>query len=211
MGKDNLNRRKQNIWENLIFLHQKRSYSEFIINFALIIDTINISLQCKRIKIMATLTLDNKIYQAYEAIAEQNNISVADVMKEALRILSHGKHLNKTTRVSVRKRLENRIEELRGLPSNWDYTGSPVISQLACDSASKILASCEDKLLNGLAVFPNINGGILMQWKTSKGDACLSILNDRIVYDVNCDNIEKEGSISLSNINAFLEILEDIA
>lgn len=81
---------------------------------------------------------------------------------------------------------------------------------MVCDSASKILAVCKDKLLRGLAVFTNTNGGILMQWKTSKGDACLSILNDRIVYDVNCDNIEKGGFIS-SNINTFLEILEDIA
>lgn len=77
----------------------------------LLVDTINISLQCKRIKIMATLTLDNKIYQAYEAIAEQNNISVADVMKEALRLLIRGKHLNMTAKTSVRKRLEKRIEE----------------------------------------------------------------------------------------------------
>lgn len=55
---------------------------------------------------MATLTLDNKIYQAYETIAEQNNISVADVMKEALRLLVRGKHLNMTAKTSVRKRLE---------------------------------------------------------------------------------------------------------
>ena len=160
---------------------------------------------------MATLTLDNKIYQAYETIAEQNNISVADVMKEALRLLVRGKHLNMTAKTSVRKLLEKRLEEIRDLPLNWDYAGAPVISPLVCDSASKILAACNDKLLRGLAVFPNVNGGILMQWKTSKGDACLSILNDRIVYDVNCGDIEKDGFISLSNINTFLEILEGIA
>lgn len=51
---------------------------------------------------MATLTLDNKIYQAYETIAEQNNISVADVMKEALRLLVRGKHLNMTAKTSVK-------------------------------------------------------------------------------------------------------------
>lgn len=36
---------------------------------------------------MATLVLDNTLYQGYATIAEQNNISVTDAMEEALRLL----------------------------------------------------------------------------------------------------------------------------
>ena len=36
---------------------------------------------------MATLVLDNTLYQGYATIAEQNNISVTDAMAEALRLL----------------------------------------------------------------------------------------------------------------------------
>ena len=43
-----------------------------------------------------------------------------------------------------------------------------------------------------------------MQWKTSKGDAGLSILSDRIVYDVNYGEIEKEGILPLSELSKFL-------
>ena len=38
---------------------------------------------------MATLVLDNTLYQGYATIAEQNNISVTDAMAEALRLLKH--------------------------------------------------------------------------------------------------------------------------
>ena len=47
-----------------------------------------------------------------------------------------------------------------------------------------------------------------MQRKTSKGDACLSILSDRIVYDVNYGEIEKEGILPLSELPKFLEVLK---
>ena len=158
---------------------------------------------------MATLVLDNTLYQGYAAIAEQNNISVSDAMAEALRLLKH--HLMKKPSPSVRTRLENRILELRDLPANWDYAGSPAISPDACDYSQKVLSACNDSLLNGLAIFPNTNGCILMQWKTSKGDACLSILSDRIVYDVNYGETEKEGSLPLSDLPKFLEVLKNIA
>ena len=42
---------------------------------------------------MATLVLDNTLYQGYATIAEQNNISVTDAMAEALRLLKQ--HLKK--------------------------------------------------------------------------------------------------------------------
>ena len=60
---------------------------------------------------MATLVLDNTLYQGYAAIAEQNNISVSDAMAEALRLLKH--HLMKKPSPSVRTLLENRKLELR--------------------------------------------------------------------------------------------------
>lgn len=158
---------------------------------------------------MATLTLDNNVYQAYATLAEQNNISITDAMKEALRLLSQ--HLKKNNKSSIRKRLENRIEELRRLQANWDYADAPAISQAVCDHTWEILAACNDKLLFGLAIFPNTNGNILMQWKTQKGDACLSILSNRMVYDVNYGNFEKEGILPLSDSHTFLEILKNIA
>lgn len=157
---------------------------------------------------MATLTLDNKLYQAYETIAEQNNISVVDAMREALRLLRQ--HIKKTAKSSTRKRLESRIEELRSLSSNWDYAGAQAISPSVCNHVSEILAACDDKLLEGLAIFPNINGNVLMQWETSKGDACLSILSDKVVYDVNYGEEEKGGSLSFSEVPAFLSILNNI-
>ena len=137
---------------------------------------------------MATLVLDNTLYQGYATIAEQNNISVTDAMAEALRLLKQ--QLKKKPSLSLRQRLEKRILELRDLPANWDYAGSPSIS---------------------LAIFPNTNGYILMQWKTSKGDACLSILSNRIVYDVNYGETEKEGILPLSELPKFLEVLKNIA
>ena len=71
---------------------------------------------------MATLVLDNTLYQGYATIAEQNNISVTDAMAEALRLLKQ--QLKKKPSFSLRQRLEKRILELRGLPANWDYEGS---------------------------------------------------------------------------------------
>ena len=149
---------------------------------------------------MATLVLDNKLYQGYATIAEQNNISVTDAMAEALRLLKQ--HLKKKPSLSLRQRLEKRILELRDLPANWDYAGSPSISSEACDYSQKVVSSCSESLLQGLA---------LMQWKTSKGDACLSILSDRIVYAVNYGEIEKEGILPLSELPKFLEVLKNIA
>ena len=61
---------------------------------------------------MATLVLDNTLYQGYATIAEQNNISVTDAMAEALRLLK--KQLKKKPSFSLRQRLEKRILELRG-------------------------------------------------------------------------------------------------
>ena len=119
--------------------------------------------------------------------------------------------IKKTSKSSLRKRLEDRIEELRGLSSNWDSAGAPAISKVACDHTSKILAACNDKLLCGLAIFPNINGNVLMQWKTSKGDACLSILSDRLVYDISYGDVEQDGSLSLSDVQVFLEMLKHIS
>ena len=58
---------------------------------------------------MATLVLDNKLYQGYATIAEQNNISVTDAMAEALRLLKQ--HLKKKPSLSLRQRLEKRILE----------------------------------------------------------------------------------------------------
>ena len=63
---------------------------------------------------MATLVLDNTLYQGYATIAEQNNISVTDAMAEALRLLKQ--HLKKKPSLSLRQRLEKRILELRDLP-----------------------------------------------------------------------------------------------
>ena len=157
---------------------------------------------------MATLVLDNTLYQGYATIAEQNNISVTDAMTEALRLLKQ--QLKKKPSLSLRQRLEKRILELRDLPANWDYAGSPSISSKACDYSQKVVSSCSEPLLQGLAIFPNTNGCILMQWKTSKGDACLSILSDRIVYDVNYGEIEKEGVLPLSELPIFLEVLKNI-
>ena len=111
----------------------------------------------------------------------------------------------------LRQRLEKRILELRDLLANWDYAGSPSVSSEACDYSRKVVACCSESLLQGLAIFPNTNGYILMQWKTSKGDACLSILSDRIVYDVNYGEIEKEGILQLSELPKFLEVLKNIA
>ena len=71
---------------------------------------------------MATLVLDNTLYQGYATIAEQNNISVTDAMAEALRLLKQ--QLKKKPSLSLRQRLEKRILELRDLPANWDYAGS---------------------------------------------------------------------------------------
>ena len=68
---------------------------------------------------MATLVLDNTLYQGYATIAEQNNISVTDAMAEALRLLKQ--HLKKKPSPSLRQRLEKRILELRDLTANWDY------------------------------------------------------------------------------------------
>ena len=65
---------------------------------------------------MATLVLDNTLYQGYATIAEQNNISVTDAMAEALRLLKQ--HLKKKPSLSLRQRLEKRILELRDLPAN---------------------------------------------------------------------------------------------
>ena len=56
---------------------------------------------------MATLVLDNTLYQGYATIAEQNNISVTDAMAEALRLLKQ--HLKKKPSPSLRQRLEKRI------------------------------------------------------------------------------------------------------
>ena len=58
---------------------------------------------------MATLVLDNTLYQGYATIAEQNNISVTDAMAEALRLLKQ--HLKKKSSLSLRQRLEKRILE----------------------------------------------------------------------------------------------------
>ena len=56
---------------------------------------------------MATLVLDNTLYQGYATIAEQNNISVTDAMAEALRLLKQ--QLKKKPSLSLRQRLEKRI------------------------------------------------------------------------------------------------------
>ena len=158
---------------------------------------------------MAELILDNNTYQAYVNIAEQNNISVTDAIREALLLLKQ--HFRTSTKSSLRKHLEERIEELRSLSSNWDYLGSPAISASACDMAARVLAACEDTFLQGLAIFPNTNGYVLMQWRTNKGKACLSILGDRLVYDVNYGDKEKEGVLSLSDTSLFINELKHIA
>lgn len=158
---------------------------------------------------MAELILDNKTYQAYVSIAEQNNISVTDAFKEALLLLKQ--HFRKSPRSSVRQRLEERIGELRALSSNWDNAGSPAISASACDMAKKVVEACDDALLQGLAIFPNTNGYVLMQWKTRKGDACLSILGDRMVCYINYRDQEKEGVLALSEITGFINELKHIA
>ena len=80
---------------------------------------------------MATLVLDNTLYQCYATIAEQNNINVTDAMTETLRLLKQ--QLKKKPSLSLSQRLEKRILELRDLPANWDYEGSPSISSEACD------------------------------------------------------------------------------
>ena len=155
---------------------------------------------------MAELVLDNKTYQAYVNIAEQNNISVTDAIREALLLLKQ--HFRKSTKSSLRKHLEERIEELRSLSSNWDYLGSPAISASACDMAARVLAACEDTFLQGLAIFPNSNGYVLMQWRTNKGEACLSILSDRLVYDIIYVGNEKSGILSLSDTDIFIKKIE---
>ena len=78
---------------------------------------------------MATLVLDNTLYQGYATIAEQNNISVTDAMAEALRLLKQ--QLKKKPSLSLRQRLEKRILELRDLPANWDYACIAELNQLA--------------------------------------------------------------------------------
>ena len=113
---------------------------------------------------MATLVLDNTLYQGYATIAEQNNISVTDDMTEALRLLKQ--QLKKKPSLSLNQRLEKRILEFRDLPANWDYEGYPSISSEACDYSQKVVASCSESILQGLTIFPNTNGNILMQWKT---------------------------------------------
>ncbi len=157
---------------------------------------------------MATLTLDNKIYQAYASIAEQNNISITDAMKEALRLLRL--HLKKPQKSFLRKRLEERVDELRALPVNWDSAEAPALSSLACNFTAKVLAACDDKMLQGLAIFPNTNGGVLMQWQTSKGDACLSILDDKFVYDISYGETEEGAMSSFSELNGFVAKLKHI-
>lgn len=158
---------------------------------------------------MPAFVIDKQTYQAYANIAEQHNISVTDAMMEALLLLKQ--HFKKVAKSSLRNRLKKRIEELQALSVNWDCAGSPAISPIACGYASKVLEACSDKLLKGLAIFPNTNGNILMQWKTAKGDACLSILSDRLVYDINYGEEEKEGVLPFSEISEFVNILRNIA
>lgn len=157
---------------------------------------------------MAELVLDNKTYQAYVNIARQNDISVTDAVREALQLLIL--HFGKPATSPLRKRMEDRIETLRELPCDWDDAGSPSISSFACDVAANVVAACDDALLQGLAIFPNTNGCVLMQWKTPKGDACLSILGNRMVYDVNNCGEEKDGILHFSEVAGFVDELKCI-
>ena len=129
---------------------------------------------------MATLVLDNTLYQCYATIAEQNNINVTDDMTEALRLLKQ--QLKKKPSLSLNQRLEKRILEFRDLPANWDYEGYPSISSEACDYSQKVVASCSESILQGLKIFPNTNGNILMQWKTFKGDVEFYVSLSRISF-----------------------------
>ena len=129
---------------------------------------------------MATLVLDNTLYQCYATIAEQNNTNVTDDMTEALRLLKQ--QLKKKPSLSLNQRLEKRILEFRDLPANWDYEGYPSISSEACDYSQKVVASCSESILQGLTIFPNTNGNILMQWKTFKGDVEFYVSLSRISF-----------------------------
>ena len=115
-------------------------------------------------------------------------------------------HLNNSQRV----RLQDRVEKIEALPENWDYNNAPAISKDACDFSRKVLASCDDTLLSGLAIFPNTNGKVLMQWKTLRGDACLSIFENEFAYDVNSSTGEASGVLPFSQIHTFLDELKCI-
>ena len=68
---------------------------------------------------MATLVLDNTLYQGYATIAKQNNISVTDAMAEALRLLKQ--HLKKKPSLSLRQRLEKRILDRKSTRLNSSH------------------------------------------------------------------------------------------
>lgn len=156
---------------------------------------------------MNTITLDNSTYNDVATFARYNNISVAEAVKAGLKmLLEQFKVKNNPQRV----RLQDRVEEIEALPENWDYNNAPAISKDACDFSRKVLASCDDALLSGLAIFPNTNGKVLMQWKTLRGDACLSILENEFAYDVNSCDGEVSGVLPFSQVHTFLDELKSI-
>ena len=112
--------------------------------------------------------------------------------------------------VATRVRLEQRIGELEHLQANWDKDNAPRISPKACQFSREVLRETSDALLDGLAIFPNTNGKILMQWKTAHGDACLSILDDTFAYDVNYGKTEKSDVLPMSQLATFFDELKNI-
>lgn len=156
---------------------------------------------------MNTITLDNSTYNDVEAYARLNNISVTEAIKNGIKILLSQ---FKARTVSARVRLEQRIDELEHLQANWDNENAPSISSKACQFSREVLRNTSDALLDGLAIFPNTNGKILMQWRTENGDACLSILDDAFAYDVNYGKSEKSGVLPKSQISVFLNELKNI-
>lgn len=156
---------------------------------------------------MNTITLDNRTYNDVAAYARLNNISVAEAIKSGFKLLL-AQFKAKTE--SVRARLEQRIDELEHLQVNWDNEDAPSISSKACQFSREVLHGTSDALLAGLAIFPNTNGKILMQWQTANGDACLSILDDTFAYDINYGNSEKSGVLPMSQISVFLNELKNI-
>ena len=155
---------------------------------------------------MNTVTLNPTLYSEASRYALSHHVSLEDLVERCLKAVL----FKKIVKSPLRKRLETKLQSIRALNENWDHNDAPKISISVCDVASGVLEKCCDEQLNGLAIFPNINGNIFMQWRTAKGRACLGISDEKLFYDVVFSEGKIVNTTTVEEISVFMRDLKNI-
>jgi len=105
---------------------------------------------------------------------------------------------------TVRMHLD-RIDELAKLKYNWDDDGALPIEPRTLLNVRRLVRKLDDKALSQWAIFPDVNGTILME--TLSGDASVSIGNTQFTYT----SPQQKGNMQHLTATALYNVVKKIS